>query len=247
MVNITSIYDAVTWPEDEGVLGVVGVAPYATLDFCQQLYALTEVDKEWQYPRVIIDNNSKIPSRGRHLQLGERDPSPFIKATIAELAQMGATVAVVPCNTAHILWPRWGRDTAIPVVNIVDATVNTYASHHGLVTLLGSEMLVASQIYSAGLSEKGGEIIALNASWQQCISDCIAAIKVARCLPARMMKRLHDIVATMQDQGVTTVLLACTELSLLKNEPLWQGLTVIDSNESLARAALEAIAYKKIR
>ena len=113
----------VQWSEQEGAIGVVGVAPWATVDFCRAVYSLIDAEKDWHYPRLIVDANSKIPSRGRHLQLGERDPSPFIKLTIEELARQGATVVVVPCNTAHILYERWAVDAPVPVPHIVDVTV----------------------------------------------------------------------------------------------------------------------------
>ena len=72
----------VNWPEDEGTLGIVGVAPWATINFCKLLYGLIKAEKDWHYPRIIADINTKIPSRGRYFQLGETDPSPAIAMTI---------------------------------------------------------------------------------------------------------------------------------------------------------------------
>lgn len=245
MVKIDPIYPAVSWPADEGVLGVVGVAPWATLDFCQQLYALTKVEKEWEYPRLIIDNNSKIPSRGRHLQFGERDPSPWIQATIDTLAEMGATVAVVPCNTAHILWPRWSQNSAIPLVSIIDATASSVRKKAACVALLGSELLCASGLYQQALAATGCTTVALSSAEQQIVSDCIAAIKVARRVPKPLLAQLYGCVSQLETRGVTTLILACTELSLLKGSAVWQGLEIVDSNASLAQASLEAIGYQK--
>lgn len=247
MVNIYPVCDTVRWPSDEGVLGVVGIAPWATLEFCQQLYALTHVQKDWDYPRVIIDGNCKIPSRGRHLQLGERDPSPFIQATINELASMGATVAVVPCNTAHILWPRWSVGTTIPVINIVDATVASLSPGNGLVAVLGSSLLCASRLYSLKLMDKGRRTATLTTSMQLTIDQCISMLKTEKVLNEAMLTQLHDVVRQLTLQGVTTFILACTELSLLKEQRLWEGVDVVDSSASLAQAALTAISYRKLR
>ena len=94
----------VDWPESEGTLGVVGVAPWATLDFCRVLYQAVRASKDWHFPRLLLDINTKIPSRGRHLQLGETDPSSAIAATIAELAEMGVgrvSIPVASCMVAH--------------------------------------------------------------------------------------------------------------------------------------------------
>ena len=111
------------WDPAEGIIGVVGVAPAATADFYQRLVALTTAAKDWEHVRVLIDSNPKIPSRGRHLELGEADPSPFIRAAISALAARGATVIAVPCNTAHILYPRFADGAPGLVVHLIEVTV----------------------------------------------------------------------------------------------------------------------------
>ncbi|WP_323018058.1 hypothetical protein [Castellaniella sp.] len=63
--------------------------------FSGALYSLVPATKDWHYPRVLTDINTKLPSRGRHLDLGERNPAPYIRETIEELAVQGATCAVV--------------------------------------------------------------------------------------------------------------------------------------------------------
>ena len=41
---------------------------------------------------------------------------------------MGATIAVVVCNTAHILYDRWAPGAAIPVLDIIEETVRRAAA-----------------------------------------------------------------------------------------------------------------------
>ena len=64
--------------EGQKIIGVVGVAPWSTLEFLEVLFKQFVVEKDWHYPRVISDINTKIPSRGRHFELGENDFSPYI-------------------------------------------------------------------------------------------------------------------------------------------------------------------------
>ncbi len=63
----------VQWPPDEGVIGVVGVAPWATIDFVRSLYEFVDAGKDWHYPRVLLDI---IPrSRAcRYFEIDEEDP-----------------------------------------------------------------------------------------------------------------------------------------------------------------------------
>ena len=50
-------------------VGIVGVAPWATIDFLKCFYGKLRVEKDWEYPHLIIDLDTQIPSRGRYFDL----------------------------------------------------------------------------------------------------------------------------------------------------------------------------------
>ena len=229
----------VDWPRDEGVLGVVGVAPWATLDFCRELYRLVSAKKDWHYPQVLLDINSKLPSRGRHLQLGEADPSPMIAQTIRELSERGASVAVVVCNTAHILFERWSRDLPIPVLNIVDETVAAACEikpHR--IAALSSGALAASRLYDAAVEGAGIAAHPLEEERQLQVNYLIETMKTQGSLSADDRKAVRRLGRHLRAAGVDAAILGCTELSVLYEDLVAAGLTVVDSNRALARAAL---------
>lgn len=218
---------------------MVGVAPWATLDFCKALYAQIAATKDWHYPRVLLDINTKLPSRGRHLQLGETDPSPAIAATIRELADQGATLAVVVCNTAHILFERWSQKSPIPVLNIVDETVRaTVESGASSVAPIASRSLIDSDLYGAALDGKGLRVHRLGEPFQGWVGAFIEQVKVCGSLGSADHERLQHLARHLLDCGVDTVILACTELSILQAPLSAQGLKSVDSNSVTARAAL---------
>jgi len=239
MPRIDPIDPVVSWPADEGTIGVVGVAPWATLDFCRHVYSLVTAKRDWNYPRVLVDLNTKIPSRGRHLQLGERDPSPFIAATIEELAIQGATVCVVPCNTAHILFDRWGRKAPIPVLNIIDAVVSRLTElEFRSAVILGSSSVIESRIYTDRLAPAG---IAVKESPlpQEFVTECIESVKQTGQMTATQEQRIHQQFSSRSSDLKSAVVLACTELSPI-TEVIGKE-AVVDSNVELARASLKAI------
>ena len=231
----------VTWPVNEGIIGVVGVAPWATLDFCRIIYELTPATKDWHFPRIIVDANSKIPSRGRHLELGERDPSPFIHATIEELAKAGATVAVVPCNTAHILFDRWAYPSPIKVLSIIDETVSQLPKSPKKVAVLSSRYLAQSNIYQNALIAAAHKVFDLSSEMQQLVSSCIEQLKCSSELLDEQIEALALFRDHLSENGVTHIILACTELSMISTHPLWFQMKIIDSNTVLAMSALKAI------
>jgi aspartate racemase len=232
----------VSWPANEGTLGVVGVAPWATMDFCRTFYQKVTARKDWHYPRVLLDINSKLPSRGRHLQLGEKDPSPDIAATIRELADQGATVAVVVCNTAHILFDRWAADLPIPVLNIVDETVKLASAGDGKqVTPLVSNSLATSDIYGKAAEAAGLKVHRVGKPYQDFINGFIESVKTTGDLKPADRASVESLIAHLKAEKIETVVLGCTELSVLQQPLSDAGFNVIDSNDALANAAIARI------
>lgn len=234
----------VQWPAHEGAIGVVGVAPWATVDFCRAVYSLVPAEKDWHYPRLIIDANSKIPSRGRHLQLGERDPSPFIRATIGELVQQGASVVVVPCNTAHIMYERWAAGAAVPVPHIVEVTTAAAVSTGARrVAVLASDASQSNALYTDALRAKNIEPVLGSSQVRARVRVLIDAVKREGPDGHRAAELREVLHCVQRDEGAELAILGCTELSAVRASGAagtWPIRTV-DSNEELARASLRAI------
>jgi aspartate racemase len=231
---------AVDWPADEGTIGVVGVAPWATIDFLRALYAQVSATRDWHYPRVIADINTKLPSRGRHLELGETDPSPFIAQTVNELAAQGASVVVVPCNTAHVLYERWSAGSPVPVPSIIEATVRDVLDQDAhRVACFTSASLRTHDLYGAALRRAGAQAIDTGDAGAALVSDVIAAVKLTGRVDDALTARVRALLAGLANNGVDGIVLGCTELAAL--EPLCTELVgrVAESNRSLARAALQ--------
>jgi aspartate racemase len=242
MPQVVPLGGEVDWPSDEGVLGVVGVAPWATLDFCRVLFQDVRAEKDWHYPRLLLDINPKIPSRGRYFDLGEPDPSPAIRASIEELHKEGATVAVVACNTAHILYDRWAPGAPIPVPNIVQETLRAAALKGSeRVAALVSKSLSAFDLYGSGAEEHGLVNCALDGPSKEAVATIIQSVKVSGQLSGEAQSSLEVLFEAFGRAAVDTVLLGCTELSILGPLIEERGFAAVDSNQALARAALRLL------
>lgn len=164
MPGILPFGGQVDWPADQGTIGLVGVAPWATLDFLRVLYSQIMATKDWHLRRVIADINPKLPSRGRHLELGERDRLPYIAEPIKELSAKEATVVVVvPCNTTHVLYDRWARDAPVPVPPIIEATVKAVLSEGARrIATLASRAISRYGIYEQQILEQDMDVVRLS-------------------------------------------------------------------------------------
>lgn len=232
----------VDWPSEEGTLGVVGVAPWATLDFLRAFYARVKATKDWHYPRVIADVNTKLPSRGRHLELGEADPSPLIAETIAELVAQGASVVVVPCNTAHLLHERWAKAAGAQLPHIVEETARAL-SRCGVrrAVALTSRALRSAGLYERFLREQGVDPIALDDRMASVVAQAIESVKRQGTIDAQLLRQLAAGLGDLARRGVDGVALGCTELASVQPLCVAAGLTLAESNDALAAAALRLI------
>jgi aspartate racemase len=231
------------WNPAEGIVGVLGVAPTATADFYRRLAALTPARKDWEHVRVLIDSNPKLPSRGRHLELGETDPSPFIAAGIRELLARGATVVAVPCNTAHVLYPRYAAEfPRHSVPHMIDLAVAALEGADGAVpqrlAVLGSRHTVTHDLYGARLRPRGGGCLDMTRCQPE-ISALIEHVKQGRD-PAEAAARLRAAMRDGERAGADAFVIACTELSALA-QPGWVEARVVDSSDTLARHCLAAV------
>ena len=84
-----------------GVLG--GMGTYATINFFKQYAKIFPAEKEWERPRIIIDNNCTMPSRVRAILYNENVELLVAQMTdsIKNLINAGANRIVLACNTSH--------------------------------------------------------------------------------------------------------------------------------------------------
>lgn len=228
------------WSGNEKTLGVIGMSPFATLNFLNVFYSLIHAEKEWQYPRILLDMNTKIPSRGRFFELGEEDPSPYIAQTIAELYQQGADYVLIPCNTVHILQEDWGRDSPIPIISIIDVVKEEALKNTNVITILGTKTTMSKRVYSIPLEKAGLNVRDINQQEQSIISAVIEEVKQKGQL-IHNQDELGSLLATLKRDGVGTVILGCTELSCITEFIKQHGINFIDSNSVLAQKAVNLI------
>lgn len=235
----------VHWPRDEKIIGVLGLAPLATADFFT-LCCKRHLDKDWQHPRIIVDSNPKIPSRGRFLQLGEADPVPFMQDTIRRLIEQGAQIIAIPCNTAHIFYNRYAPDIIneypdIQIPNIIEISIQLITKlSPQMVLILASNSVIKYELYQKRLKNYGINYVIPDFSQQKSIACAIELVKQYK-INNQIRKKLQDIIFA---SGADCVILGCTELSILFENTIFhnhQSIRFINSNQELANWCIKAL------
>ena len=116
----------------EKIIGIIGgMGPEATVDFMNRIIRATPAKDDIDHIRLIVDNNPKIPSRMKAIleQTGE-DPTPCLVEMARKLADWGADILTIPCNTAHYYYQIIKDAIDIPVLNMIELTVDAVIKDH---------------------------------------------------------------------------------------------------------------------
>lgn len=109
-----------------GILG--GMGPEATILLMQRILEGTPAPAgrdrdDADHVPLLVDNNTQVPSRIRHLIEGTgEDPAPTLAAMVRRLEAAGAEALAMPCNTAHSYASAIRDAATVPFLDMVGLT-----------------------------------------------------------------------------------------------------------------------------
>jgi aspartate racemase len=229
-----------------GVVG--GVGPAATVDFLDKIVRNTPAARDQEHIRMLVEQDPQIPDRTENL-IGEgADPTVALYSTCRKLADGGADIIAIPCNTAHAFVERIQPYLGVPVVNMLTETVRHLRDtfpHLREIGVLATSGTLASGVYRKALEAEGLRQVAPEIALQARVMEAIygvagvkAGLTTGRCQ--------DDIAAALEGlaaRGVEVVLLGCTELPLLLPERVFVAANgarvhLVDPTEVLAKACV---------
>jgi len=222
-------------PSTHRVVGIIGgMGPEATVDLMRRIIAKTPAHDDEDHIHLLVESNPKIPSRIAHLIKGTgADPTPELKRIARNLERAGAQGLAIPCNTAHVYADAIRGAVRIPLLDMVQLTVDKIAQSGNVarVELLASTAVHRTALYERAFSARG--INTLVPSRQDQVMALIQAVKRGE-TGARPQAELGDIARDAASRA-DVVLIACSELSVIA-----AGIAVpfVDSLDVLAQAVV---------
>jgi aspartate racemase len=229
------------------VIGVIGgMGPEATVELMRRVIATTPVDDDFGHIHMIVDNNPKVPSRIAALieRTGD-DPSPEIVRMAIGLEKAGATVLVMPCNTAHAYATKISSAVTIPFLDMLCLTaarIEQMILLHGRVGVLASTAVKQLELFEAVLTPIKIELV-----WpedQGGVMDVIRNVKRGDASPTNR-DRFRKIAEGLLDRKVDLLLIACTDLSVLVGS-LDHDTPIVDSLDVLTEEIVRCGLRRKV-
>jgi aspartate racemase len=195
-----------------GIIG--GMGPEATLDLMRRVLAKTPAQDDQDHIHLIVESNPKIPSRLAHLIDGTgADPTPELIRIAVNLQRAGAQALAIPCNTAHAYAHSIRRAVSIPLLDMVQLTVDQIASSRRVarVGLLASSAVLATELYAKAFAGYG--IAVVHPARQDEVMSLIKAVKCGETgveVQASLARTAHDLA-----NHADVLLVGCSELSVI--------------------------------
>ncbi len=226
-----------------GVLG--GMGPAATADFYRKLVELTPAERDQDHLPLLIRAVPQIADRAASILEGAPSPEPQLVSGALWLQASGATLVVMPCNTAHLWHAAIQEALQVPMLHIVDAVLDEvqqrFAGRDTLrLGLLATAATIrcglyptrAAQVKAAGRTAIGW--LAPDDEHQAAWVDAgIRAVKARDMVLAQSL--LGSAASQLIGQGADAIVLACTEVPLALGP---QPVPMLDSTRLLAQATL---------
>lgn len=232
------MYNKENLPKD--VIGIVGgFGSYATLDFFERLLDSFPAEKEWDRPRILIDNYCTLPSRVRGILYHENEKEIVegLTNTIQNFINVGATKIIITCNTAHYylnpVYENIPKSKNI-IINIIDElAIQLNENNIDEVSLIATEGTILSNIYQETFDKYNIKINAPDEEDFYKMRDLIEVVKQKKEITSKVK---NDFINLIKEQKDDSVILGCTEFPVLykyvKKDIEKENLTIYDPLES---------------
>lgn len=218
------------------IIGIIGgMGPLATSKLYLKLTDACKIER----PEIIIDSVQMNLDFERNIIHGNADIAIFnriIQKSISRLTNVGATIILIPCNTAHSVFGD-KSPMNLEILSMIGVTLKRIAKNNPkTVALLATKTTLDSNMYQFELNKLGILSYIPNTTEQQTIEDEINNVLYGNHTPKNpeKLELLIDNISKKSD----LILLACTELS----EIIETKNNIIDSLSCLTEAAINIVS-----
>jgi aspartate racemase len=221
------------------------MGPDATVDFFAKLVAASHADRDQDHLHVLIDNDPSVPDRTAAIEGRGASPAPHLARMARGLIDQGATLLVMPCNSAHAFSTAIVEVAGeVPFLDLIETTVAaTRRRLPGVarVGLLATDGTLAARLYHDAYARAGIEALAPLGDDQVGVMAAIYALKRGGA-DELQRAQLRLACSRLAERGAEALIAGCTEIPLLlrEGEVVHEGevLPMISSTDELVARTL---------
>lgn len=203
------------------VLGVIGgMGPLASDVFYQTIIENTKAEKDQDHIDMVLLSHASMPDRTECILDGKLDVLfSELEHDFKVLELAGANLAVITCNTCHVVLNQIRGITDIPILNMIEVTAKEALARYGKgakVGIMATDGTMSHGQYHTALAAHGMEIIEPSQESQKkvmhIIYDCV------KCGIEPEDEVIKSVTDELFEKGASCIILGCTELSAIRKE-----------------------------
>lgn len=199
------------------ILGIIGgMGPLATVKLFENIVLKTEADVDQEHIHILIDNNTKVPSRPNFiLDNTNENPKYELIASAKKLESIGAEFLAMPCNTAHYFYKDITKEIEIPFINMIEETLKHIKKEYPnirKVALLSTVATITANIYDQEFGRSSIEVLKPSKQNQNHINDLIKNVKQGK--NEVDLSGFYQAIEAMKKQDIELFIAGCTEISV---------------------------------
>lgn len=225
----------------KGFVGIIGgLGPKAAAEFISSIVDGTDAATDQEHVNFHLLNHASIPDRSAYiLDSSNPNPLPFLLKDVRELTRVKVSFIVIPCNTAHYFYDKLQAITRVPIINMIHETTTYITEHYPnakKIGILATEGTIEGHVYQKELTKAGLIPVIPPLHIQRAVNTLIfGQVKQGKTVDYHLYL---DVLEHMYKMGCDTVILGCTELSVIENGASQHGFRVVDSQSVLVETTI---------
>ena len=215
-----------------GIIG--GLGPEATIDYYREIIdTFKNESAELNYPEIIVYSVNMSEFLGLMNEKKYDRVTAYLLEKIEGLRLAGAEFAALSANTPHLLFDRLIEKSPIPLISIVEATCDECIKQNLKRTgLFGTGFTMNASFYPDVFRRHGIDVLLPEKDDRELINQKLFTEIELGIFKDETRGILIGIIEKMvQNQGIDSLILGCTEFPLILKDNFYAGVPVLNTTK----------------
>ncbi|MDA3810442.1 MAG: amino acid racemase [Spirochaetaceae bacterium] len=202
--------------EKVGILG--GMGPESTVDYYKNIISgYRTIKKDNQYPQIFINSINMTEMLSYVVKKDYPALINLLVTGMKDLQKSGADFAVIASNTPHVVFDEVNNQSPIPLISIVDSTIQrALDSELKKLLLIGTGFTMKNTFYQDKISKYDISVVIPSELNQEIIHNIIfPELEEGIIIPEKKTQMIRICNEIINRENIDGVILGCTELPLM--------------------------------